>query len=245
MTLLEMVQDILSSMDGDEVNSITDTPEAEQVARLVRRAYTDYIASYDIPELNDVFTLQALGDVTSPTKMQVPNNVDNICWLRYNTRKASDTKDKYVNIEYVVKEDFINRILQRNSSGDNVQIITENGVKLFVHNDKAPSFYTSLNDTDILFDSFDSGVDSTLQSSKTIAYGRVIPSFTLTDSFIPKMDNNLFPIVLNEAKSIAFVELKQQANQKAENESRRQRIKVQNNLSKFDNSYNRPDYGRK
>ena len=38
-TLLEMVQEILSDMDSDEVDSIEDTVEAEQVATIVRSTY--------------------------------------------------------------------------------------------------------------------------------------------------------------------------------------------------------------
>ena len=133
----------------------------------------------------------------------------------------------------------------RDSSASDVVTITENGVKLYVYNDKAPSYYTSFNDDILLFDSYDSTVDTTLQSSKTMCYGRVIPTWSMTDAFVPSLDNNLFPLLINEAKSVAFVELKQQANQKAENESRRQRIKWQNDKSKLDNTFDRPNYGRK
>ena len=38
-TLLEIVQEILSDMDSDEVNSIDDTVESQQVASIVRSAY--------------------------------------------------------------------------------------------------------------------------------------------------------------------------------------------------------------
>lgn len=244
MTLLEMTQEILSSMDGDEVNSITDTTEAEQVARIIKRAYTDFITNYDVPELNNVFTLQALGDTSSPTRMQVPTGVDKINWIRYNVRSSTDTKDKFVDVDYVEREEFIRRTMLRDSSATDVVTITENSVSMYVLNDKAPTYFTSFNDDILLFDSYDATVDTTLQASKTVCYGKLDPAFTLSDSFVPTLDSNLFPLVLNEAKSVAFVELKQQANQKAENESRRQRIKMQNDRDKLDNTYDRPDYGR-
>ena len=38
-TLLAIVQEILSDMDSDEVNSIDDTVESQQVASIVRSAY--------------------------------------------------------------------------------------------------------------------------------------------------------------------------------------------------------------
>ncbi len=52
-------------------------------------------------------------------------------------------------------------------------------------------------------------MDTTLQTSKTLCYGQIIPTFTLEDSFIPDLDDTQFPLLLNEAKAIAFVELKQ------------------------------------
>jgi len=39
MTVLEIVQDILNDIDGDEVNSIDDTLESEQVAQIVKSTY--------------------------------------------------------------------------------------------------------------------------------------------------------------------------------------------------------------
>jgi hypothetical protein len=39
MTLLEIVQDVLNDMDSDEVNSISDTVEATQIANICRSVY--------------------------------------------------------------------------------------------------------------------------------------------------------------------------------------------------------------
>jgi hypothetical protein len=40
MTLLEMVQNILSDMDSEEINSLSDSNEAEQIAKVVENTYT-------------------------------------------------------------------------------------------------------------------------------------------------------------------------------------------------------------
>ena len=44
MTLLEMVQSLLSSLEGDNVNSISDTQEALQVAQVVKDTYFSLIS---------------------------------------------------------------------------------------------------------------------------------------------------------------------------------------------------------
>jgi hypothetical protein len=90
----------------------------------------------------------------------------------------------------------------------------------------------------VFFDSFDSGFDTTLQSSKTLAYGQIFQPFLLTDNAIPNIDDNQFPLLINEATALAFYELKQQPHAKAEQEIKRQWSSVQKNKSLV----NRPTY---
>jgi len=48
--LLEIVKDILSSMDSEDVNSISDSVEALQVAKIVEETFYDIIATRNVPE---------------------------------------------------------------------------------------------------------------------------------------------------------------------------------------------------
>jgi hypothetical protein len=244
-TLLQMTQDVLSAIDGDEVNSITDTTEAEQVARIIGRVYDNYVVNTDIPEEHTLFVLDAFGDTNRPTHMQVPSTIDNVDWIKYNIRKSTDTKDRFVEIPEVSQEEFINRIHSRNSSDLDVQTVTENSATLYIKNDKAPEYYCLFDDNIVIFDSFDSTVDATLQQSKTTAYGQKSTQFSLTDSFVINLDANLHPLILNDAISTSFIELKQSANQKAEGEARRQRIKSQNNRYKTGPRNDWVNFGRK
>ncbi len=50
MTLLELVQSIPSDLDSEDVNSISDTIEAEQIASVVRDTYYNIIAGRELPE---------------------------------------------------------------------------------------------------------------------------------------------------------------------------------------------------
>jgi hypothetical protein len=118
---------------------------------------------------------------------------------------------------------------------------------LYYQNDRQPTYCTVLSDYYVLFDSFDSTVDSTLQASKTMAYGEIVPFFLMEDNFIPNIDEQTVPLLLNEAKSLAFFELKQTAHVKAEQEAKRQWSSVQKDKSKTDKpSYfdQFPDFGR-
>ncbi len=105
-------------------------------------------------------------------------------------------------------------------------------------NDKQPQFCTILSDYYVIFDGYDNTQDDTLQQNKTQAYGEVIPTFVMEDSFIPNLDEVSFPLLLNEAKSLAFFELKQSVHSKAEQEAKRGWSSVQRNKSLI----NRPTY---
>lgn len=92
----------------------------------------------------------------------------------------------------------------------------------YYKNDSQPTYCCVLSNYYVIFDSFDQTQDSTLQSSKTMCYGQVIPTWKMEDSFTPNLDDKQFPLLINEAKSLAFFELKQTGHAKAEQESKRQ-----------------------
>ena len=57
LTLLDIVQRTLSSMDSDAVDSYTDTVESEEVAYIVRDTYYDMITNLQVPEHRKLVTL--------------------------------------------------------------------------------------------------------------------------------------------------------------------------------------------
>lgn len=118
---------------------------------------------------------------------------------------------------------------------------------LYYKTDAQPKHCTVLSNYYVLFDSYDNTQDTTLQSSKTMAFGQVVPSFSLTDSFVPDLNDQQFPLLLNEAKVLAFYELKQQSHPIADREVKRQWSSVQRNKSIADKpSYfdQIPSFGR-
>lgn len=118
----------------------------------------------------------------------------------------------------------------------------------YYRNDRQPSFYTVLSNQYVIFNSYDQTQDTTLQSSKTLASAWIMPAFSKVDTFVPNLDEQQFPLLLQEAKSLAFAELKQMPHQKAEMEVRRQTTALQKYKSIVDKpTYfdQLPDFGRK
>jgi len=245
-TLLSLTQNILSAMSSDEVNSITDSTEALEVADVIRETFDDLVTNKVIPEHQSLFTLTALGNTSKPTYMEVPSDVDRVDILKYNIINSGDTQLSYREIKYLTPEDFLDTILSRNSDDSNVQTVTDDsGVKLLIKNDKDPEYYTSFDDVTLVFDAFDSAVDSTLQASKTLCFGVKLTTWTHTDAFVPDMPADMFPKLLAEAKSVCFINQKQTPNAKEEQKSKRQSVRLQKDKWKVGYDQTSRNFGRR
>ncbi len=246
MTLLQIVQDILSDMNSDEVNSIDDTIEAQQVAQIVKSTYFNIIDGRDWPHLYQFFRLDASGSASRPTHMSLPDNALSIEYIKYNTKTATDTKDKYTKIVYKTPEEFMDIVDARDSSASRITQVTDPiGVYINIYNDTAPVYYTSFDNENIVMDAYNSGVDSTLQQAKTQCYGRIYPTWTATDSFTPDLPENSFSYLLNEAKSTCFLRIKEAPDQKAEQHSVTQRRRLSQEAWRVKKGINYPNFGRK
>jgi hypothetical protein len=92
--------------------------------------------------------------------------------------------------------------------------------------------------------SYDSAVETTLQSSKVRAVGSTYPTFSQTDSFEPDLDNTLLPLLLAESKSACFSLFKGGSDPKVEQAARRLKSYVQNDQFKSKRDNIRNSYGR-
>jgi hypothetical protein len=228
-TLLDMTQEILSAMSSDEVNSIGDTTESMQVATIIKRKYFDIVGRAGLPEHEQIINLTPSNDLDMPTLMFVPDEVNRIDWIKYLDTSVVDSNDyKYVTI--LPTQQFLDMINSFNPNeayigsfvfSDEANQFPGTFTAYFM-NDRQPSFCTIIGNKYVIFDSYDSTVDDTLQSSKTMCFGQVAPSFRMEDTFIPRLDDKEFPLLLNEAKALAFYELKQMPHAKAEQEIKRQ-----------------------
>src|SRR6266436_5033378 len=267
-TLLNMVQNILSAMSSDEVNSIGDTVESMQVAQIIQNKYYDIMARGDLTLDLQLFQLNPSDNSSFPVSMSLPTGVSRIDWLKYyNTNPLDNTQ----NSQFGSFSHDLNTDLKTVGSGPTVppgyayvQItpidyfleitdrldLTQNNVKSYLFKeggnnfifkyftDRQPRMCTIIGNQFVVFDSFDKTQDGTLQASKTEAYGQILPTFLLQDNFVPVLDDLQFPLLLNESKSLAFYELKQMAHQKADQEIQRQWTVTQKTKSKS----NKPSY---
>lgn len=271
-TVLDMTQEILSSMSSDEVNSIGDTTESLQVATILKRKYYDIISRASLPEHDQLIQLIPSNIPEMPVLMYVPDEVNKIEWIKYyNTNPAgsSATPDS----DYIHD---LNVDIQQNGNNDsntppNYQYVTILPITQFIdyingfsigdanigsytftddangfpgnytflfQTDSQPRFCTVIGNKYVIFDSYDSTQDDTLQASKSMCWGQIAPTFKMEDDFIPRMDDKQYPLLINEAKALAWFELKQSAHQLANQEIKRQWSSIQKNKSVS----NKPSY---
>lgn len=246
LTLLDLTQRILNDMNGDEVNSISDTLESQQVASIIRDTYQEIIGSRSWPHLNRLLKPTPHGSAR-PTHVDMEDAWVYLKEVKYNKRVQTATKDSFDDVTYMEPDEFLEYLNARNSSADDVDTIADPdaSVSLFILNDTAPTFWTTFNDETLVFDSYDNLVDTNLQASKFQVWGNYEPTWSHTDTAIPDLPAKAFPYLLAEAKSNAFNSLMQVGNQKAEQQSRRQRVWLSREKWRSNRGQMFPDYGRK
>ena len=243
LTLLDIVQRLLLKADSDNVNSITDTIEAEQAAAVVRDVYEANVATRKYKELEGIWQLESLADSEYPNYLKVPDSIYNIKWIHYN--KSTNNKQEYRPVYWCEPHDFLRKIEALNEDNTNIRIVYErgSGTPLLIRKDAMPQYYTSFEEDYLVFDSYDSDVETTLQGNKSRAFGKKLRTFTISDDFVPELNDWEFPGLLAEATSVFMSIYKGTVDPKIDQMARRQRSFRQNE-SILDNGNSLPDYGR-
>lgn len=254
MSLIEMVQSIMSDMDSDEVTAISDTTESTQVASIIRDVFFQMVANTVIPEHKSLGQLDN-ADTDSLVFLKIPDTVKRIEWIKYNKLTVDQTDNQWGTLKYLEPETFLHTIMTRPSSEDTTVSVTDpdSGVVLdMIRNDTAPTYWTSFDDEYICFDSYDAAVDAVgLDGTKTMCWVTNIPQWSTDDEAVPDVDDNLFPMFLAEAKATCFALLKGQAVGKIEKQARNQKIYASNDkhrtlqTEKESTGSTGPNYGRR
>ncbi len=243
-TLLQITQDILNDISGDEVNSINDTVESVQCAAIVQSTYFDMMTSRDWTHTKKL--IQPLADATLslPTHVQFDDSMKRLVSVYYDCSKTVGKLD-YKEVKYLSPDDFLRFTNQRNTLDSNTLNVTDpSGITLLILNNYGPKYYTSFDDKQVVFDSYDSSMDTFLKQNKFQAYGYIIPDWSQEDDFIPPIPIEVFPLLINEAKSRASVKLRQQPDQKAEQQSQKQNRFMARNGWNISPDKKFPNYGR-
>ena len=241
-TLLQIVQDIQDSMDSEQVNSLSDSLEATQIAEVVESVFYDIIANRLVPETKRLLKLTSLSDNSFPTYFLYPSNVNGVESVWYDISDSGETTE-YRMIEWCNPHVFLSRLDYRS---DNIDEVSDkvSGVTLLIHNDRQPRYYTSFDDEHIIMDSYDSSKESILQESKTRAFGTLYPSFQRSDNYTPEVNENIFPYLIAESRARAFEYFKGGVPTKVEKNARRSKVWLLDDKFRTVRENKRNRYGR-
>lgn len=214
-TLLQLTQNILSTMEDDEVNSIGDTVSSMSVAQVVKDVYEEMIVQLDIPGSDMLVKLESLSDVDRPNYLRMPDSIKKVHWIKYNGK----------DVTYLTPKAFIEFLFKRDTG---TEIEDFGGVAFKILTDADPIYWTTFDDEYIITDGFNIDEGSTLLSINSIAWVQTIPSLELDDSAIPDLPASMFPTLLSTAKSRCFINFKQVANSGEEQASRKGLVRWQN-----------------
>lgn len=243
-TLYEIVVDILNDMDGDFVNSINDTEEAQQVAQIVKSTYQALMSNRNWPHTKRLTQLVPYSDNTLPTHMRMQDDIKELVSIHYLARRTDSDRDYYEEIKWKDPDDFLRSANNRVNEGDTLAVTDPSGVTLHVGTKYNPTYFTSFDDTTLVFDSYNHLIDDSLRSSKIQAIAYIIPPFVMDDNFIPDLPLEAFTLLIEEAKSKAMFKLKQMQDSKAEQESGRQNRWLSRKSWRAKGGIKYPNYGR-
>jgi len=246
LSLLDIAQDIANDLDSDEFNSIDDTVESLQIAQIIKSTYFAMMSNRNWPHLNRAVQLIASTTTALPTHMKLAEEVKQLSFINYDKKRLDMDNKNYVRMTWLEPDDFLRVLNNRRSDNANVDtIIDTSGIELFIYNDKGPTYYTSFDDDTIVFDSYDSAVESTLQGSNVQAQAFVMPQWSMSDSFIPDLPSEAFMALVEEAKSRASMKLRQVQDIKSEQEAQRQHRFLSQKAWRVKGGIKYPDYGRR
>ncbi len=218
-------------MDSDNVNSISDTEEANQVEIVLKEVYENIISRRQWDFLRKTRQLENVGDFDRPNKMKIPETVTRVTCFRWKTNDPDTGLLRWKELKYLHPCDFVDhtqgRDVQQLLIEERIkEVFNDDDVDIPMITDKEPEFWTSFDDVFIYMDNFITEVDETATKERTSVTVVQQQLFTAGDTEIQFMPVEMFSLFLAEAKSTCWLNFKGAANQKAEQVASRQYIKM-------------------
>jgi hypothetical protein len=221
-TLLRVVQDYLTYVGGFQVDSIFDSEESTQAAQIAEHVFYSIVdKNRDLMCTTVVRSLDPSADISLPCVLTIPSEIRRIhsSEIWYNEHKTGGVQFKRV--KFIDPVEFLKFSEGITTNAENTAVQYVNGVPFVITTNKSPDYCTTFDDKVLVFDSYDSSVDDTLQESKTKVISTQSPVFLLQDDFIipfpDRMISGYTDLVINECavalRSVGNPNVARRANQ--------------------------------
>lgn len=246
-TVLEYVQTALATMDSDDVDSISDTVESDQVATFLKEVYYELLNREEWDFLDGPAQLVSAADVSEPTEFTIAADTRKIHEIRYDLSYPFPALD--VNLRKLTYIEPLKFLQMFAREGDNTVTVNRGGAGLFynIPNDRHPERWTSFDDGTVTLDAFNADAGFNYLPHEAISmWASVIPPFTLDDAFEPDIPLHMEPLLQSSLNAVSHLYLKQAASGPDETRVRRQLAQARRAHSKIKNeNYFNRRYGRR
>jgi len=212
LTLLQVINFYMEHTDGFRISTLDDSIESQQVASIAEKVFYDLQNDvFGNHHLETLIQLEALADNTKPNYLKLPDNALDIHndAVMYNVT-TDVTEIEMKELTYLTPLEFLNLIGLKKVKTTN-QVVTDfNGYKMTIDNNKAPEYFTSFDDSYLVFDSYNKAVDSTLQQSKTGVITQQQKTFSKSDNYIIDFPEWFHTTYLNQVMSEASAALREE-----------------------------------
>lgn len=214
LTYIDLLRQILAEIESDEVNSLLDTVESEQITLVIYRIYKSIAATHNLEHLKR-FVIP-FPEPGTPTFFELPSEVNNISWIKHNNRVIGGPAN-YTTLYFRPSEVFMRVLAGRDSSAGNVTTVVKDGIPYNIYTDRHPRYFTVLNKTKLLFDSYMSSLDvAGIDVNNLQIYGQLDPVIEIDDNYEFDMPSDIMTYFVNECISYAYTVIKQLPNPKIE-----------------------------
>lgn len=241
--VLQYVQSALNVMDSDQVDKIADTEESMQVAELLRDLYFEMLERQDWSFLKGPVEITAAADTSAPTKLIMPEDLTNLLNLWYNISESGYEKRELC---WVEPDEFVRMFGDVSSTTNQLLISAGNNIQFYVKTNEMPRYWTTFDDENIFCNAYDSDIESTLTGSRVLAHGVTVPTFTVSDNFVPDLPVHMVPLLqhtLNATASNLFKQMRSIEDEKREvrqlAQARRRNRRAQKRTSYYHNNFGR------
>lgn len=224
-TLLKVLQLVSEAISGDEIDTIGETDEAFDIMNIIETTYDEILDRQEWEFLKDRTLRLKTRDVTDTKlfNLGIPSDVTALQVVKYRADSG-----KFPTMKYMEPISFLEMLDGRNPADSNVTAIAnDDGVLLNIITDKPPTFYTSFDEENLSFDSFDSarGTGAIPGDSVIVANIKPVMDFTDPTAKFP-IPERMHTLLINEAIATAAVRLRQTQDPRAERISSRQHIRL-------------------
>ena len=230
MNLQEMTERVAEFVNADKVDSIHDSDESYKIATIIKETFEEMILSKEIQTALELFHLQSSSNASAKTCLVLPDEALTIDIVKYTHKDG-----KIYSPEYMEPMEFIDWTLGMDTTKEVVETVTdkETGAVYNIRTDKDPSFYTIISGKYLIFDSYNSEFENTLQGRHCLCYGHTLPAFEMKDEFVPDLQEQQFPILLSRAKTAADMELRGNLNQLEYDKGKKRFITITNDSKSY------------